>query len=773
MKISVRWIFDHIKGLFDTVAIEQLVDLFIKTTAEIEGWKKLSLDLHHLTLAQLISVKHDTVTLHSPEWNSKLELPMRSDYKQDAWYLVEKKDNGYVWATLATLGGTKDVLLPYFDEDESCRSGGWKKSIELDDYILEIDNKSINHRPDLWGHRGIAREIAAIFNMPLRPLSEFIIKKDVVSFDKRSQADKNNLFSTSIDASDVCKRFATLHIEKIDNKPSKIAMAVRLSRLDSRPINLYVDLTNYVMLDLGQPMHAFDAAKIEEKKITVRRAVAKEKITLLDGEIVELTSDDIVIADGKGALSLAGVMGGAASGISFTTSSVVLESANFDATTIRLTSARHKKRTESSMRFEKSLDPEQNADAIMRFLWLLDRENSAYISDKAITSLGSMMQRTKVTVAHDFIESRLGLKIGAEKVKTIMDRLGFELAIEKNDYVVSIPSYRATKDINIAEDIVEEVGRFIGYDTIEKVMPAIQIKPIQLSKTFRLREIKNLLSYGLLMREICGYSFFDESFLRELSWSPTDYLIIKNPVSENYTRLVTTLQPNLFKAVQENSDGASKLAFYEWGRVWCIKNGNPHEQRTLSGIFFDAGVGIDFYTGKELLNQLFSHLNLSIVWQKDESEYSAWYAHQVATIMHENVVIGTAGMMNEQFIRLVAPTGGAFTFELNGDYLLDHKQPLRQCKQLSKYPPVKRDISMLVPISSTAAELEQSIKAVDKRIEKVVLIDFFSKPDWKEQKSVTFSVEIIDYEKTLVHDEIEKLLTAIVTQLQEQGAVIR
>ena len=784
MKISLNWIFDHIKGEFARIDIAKLIDTFIKTTAEIEGWKKVTLNVDEFTLVEVTAIEDDNVQAYSAERNKNYTLSLRGDAVAGALFMIIDADSAAKWATSVNFGGTKEMLLPALSVAENLRKGSWKSTIELQDYIIEVDNKSINSRPDLWGHRGLAREIAAMFDMPLRPLDEFIKQKDVMTYASGAQTYGSNPFSLSIQDPILCTHFTALYVPFIISQASSLHMAVRLSRLDSRAINLLVDATNYVMLDLGQPIHAFDADALSSKHITIGHALPKEKIMLLDGETVELIADDIVVADGGKAISLAGVMGGAATGITPQTKSVLLESAHFDPVTIRRTSARHKKRTESSIRFEKSLDPYQNVDALRRFIFLLDITNVTYQADDHIISLGIIPSPKIITVQHAFIESRLGIIVHAERIVDILKKLAFEVvqAVENDTivYTITVPSFRATKDVKIPEDIVEEVGRYIGYDTIPRVMPSLPLRPSDLHKTYTTRAIKKFLSYGLMMHELYGYSFFDESVLKELVWQPIDFVAIKNPVSENYTRLVTTLQAHLLKAVGENSAHHSQLRFYEWGRVWHVQGDEIIERKSVSGIFFEHSItgskqAVDFYSGKALLTRLFEQLHIDVTWQSSEKINFPWSSsHQTAALMHKNKQIGIAGMVDESVLHLFSPAGGsAFIFEIDADYLLEYKRPLLRFESLSKYPSVRRDVSMLISTSVTTDMLIHIIKAVDNRIETVSLIDFFAKPEWKDQKAMTFHVEMCDKEKTLVTEQVEEIWNNVIVQLQQQGAVIR
>ncbi len=774
MKVSLNWIFDHIDGNVNDVDVRALVDTFIKTTAEIEEWRSVSCNPESLTLVSIKKIGSDEVVVYSDEHAKEYSMPFRSDSAHGSYYLAECKNNQWIWATMSSVGGSRDTLLPAIAADQQLCAGEWKRIIEVQDYILEVDNKSINHRPDLWGHKGIAREIAAMLNLPMKKTIE-LNQKETTPQLSGSTSD----ISIAIDASDVCTRFAAVAIDIAGNRASSLDMVIRLSRLSCKAIDFIVDATNYVMFDIGQPMHAFDAQQFVSKNIIVRCARSQEKLTLLDGESISLTSSDIVISDGDMAISLAGVMGGMTTEINKQTRSVLLEAAHFDAATIRRTAARYKKRTEASMRFEKNLDPNYIDDAIVRFVDLLDKQGMI-VNKHALVILGQKNAPVNITVSHEHVEQLLGVTVSTQQVKNILEKLCFEVTVEQKNnktmYNVHVPSFRATKDIGIAEDIIEEIGRFVGYDSILPVMPPSQRIPVDARKTYRVRTIKNMLTSGLLMRELYGYSFFDELFLNELAWQPQSFVELKNPISEHYTKLVTTLQPHLLKAIKDNSIHHAALRFYEWGRSWSQdSNGDVVEKKSLSGIFFDQHKTIDFYEGKLLLSRLFKELHCDVTWEKNDGDMFPWlWSHQTARIMHNNQCIGIAGMVEDNTIKSLSPAGGtAFLFECDGDFLVNYKHSTSRFVSLPKYPCVYRDVSIMVPLSITVDTITNVIRSVDDRIKKVTLVDFFTKKEWNDQKSLTFHIELYDASKTLNHDEVEVVWSALVVLLEKQGATIR
>jgi phenylalanyl-tRNA synthetase beta chain len=771
MKLSVAWIFDHIDRDWHKIDIAELVNSFNKTTAEIENWYPVKFDLSSFDAVTIQSIKGDTITAVSPSSKKEYKLPKRPDAVQDAWYIIITKPKPR-WATLVDFGGTKETVLAQVHNDGSLKTQSWKKQIELHDYILEIDNKSITHRPDLWGHRGFAREIAAILGVKLKPLNAMLAPVKIVAEETKYKADTVQPISVSIEDTAGCSRFATYYISHIKSHASIMRMAIRLARVDGKPINAIVDVTNYTMFDLGQPMHAFDASKIHQE-LVVRRARNKEKLRLIDGDSLELTSADIVIADSKRPVSLAGIMGGLDTSITKDTQYVILESAHFDATTIRRSSLAHKKRTEGSARWEKGLDPHQNIDGLKRSIFLL-KQAAIITATHQIVSVGiTPKQPQHIEVTHQFIEQQLGTTIASAFIKKILTKLGFGIEIEKKPtftYRITVPTYRA-KDIRIKEDIVEEIGRFFGYQNIPLFLPELPSRPKDLHAIEQVEKIRSTCAYALRMHELYTYALYDESWLQELTWEPSDAVSIKNPVSENWRRLVTSLVPHLLKAIEQNPT-YDQLRFFEWGRIWKQQGSSIEEKKSLTSIFFNRKQSIDFYEAKELVTQLFQVINVPVVWEK-VTTCAPWFdPQQTAFIMHNGIQVGIAGKAQKHFFEHCF-NGDAFIMECDGDFLITWQPPIHRFEAPSKYPSIERDISMLVPRAVTVAEIEQLITKVDKRIAHVVLLDFFEKREWQDQKSLTVRVLLQDKTKTMTKEEADTICKHITTALHKLGATIR
>lgn len=793
MKLSLAWIFDHIDADVKKVAVEKLIHQFCVTTAEIESYQKITVDVSSLSLARVMRCTQERIEVHSFEWKKDLTLAHRPEVREGDLLLVARHGKEYVWARATDFGSDKDFLMPAVYATEQDLAGAWKKNIDQEDYLLEVDNIAITNRADLWCHRGFAREIAAILKVNLRPIELFLTPLAIKTAETEIHTTERPSIRVQLAAPAACQRFAGLYLTQSSYRQSPVTLATRLARVDAKPIDLLVDLTNYVMFDISQPLHVFDVDKFSSLEIVPRMAKKGETVVLLDGKKITLTQQDLVITDGTRPLALAGIMGGRDSAEGVTTKNIFVEAAWFDPVAIRLAASRHKVRTESSARFEKGLDPNQNVIALQRFYKLL----TDFVPHKGqvpeIVSVGTFVRETTIDVSHVFLETRIGVSLKPEFVVEILTRLGFGLTVAHNNslvYKITVPTFRF--QITCAEDIVEEIARFFGLSAIVPQPLVKQVASTDISVLMQVREIKNHLAYAINMHEVSHYALFDEQFLRTIMWEPTHPVAIKNPVSEHFKHLVTTLIPHMLQAVAVNAPLVNAVRFFEWARVWQLLPTVPaaahlgddrsyvigagpcvRESKRVAGIFYQAKTALDFYQAKAQLDSLFYLLNMSVEWVKGEHENMPWFSgNQVANLMCEGVHIGTAGMIEPEFFSRVAP-GHAFAFELDGDFLSAYKKPIKSFQAPTKFPRVWLDISMLVPPSTTVALVEKTIMAADDRITSVVLIDFFEKEEWKDKKSVTMRFVIEDVTKTLTKEEIDAVYSRVHKGLNTLGAIIR
>lgn len=747
-------------------------------TGELEGYELLSLNLDNFTVGRIQEISSEKMVAYSPELKKNFILTIRKDLVVDDYALIKLHFDTPVWAMAEDFGASKGGILPavYIENEQGACE--WKKGMEVEDIIIEIDNKSITHRPDLWGHRGFAREVAAILDVPMVPAEEILAKIPVQEYEKTVLLpSQKKAVDITVENFDDCKRVAGATIEAISYRPSLIWMLSRLCRVDSRPISTLVDITNYVMLDIGQPMHAFDATTLAGAALHFKRASVGEKVTLLDGDEVELSEHDLVIKDEQKVLGIAGIMGGISSGVKKTTTSLFIEAGSFNAALIRKTAARFKKRTEASARFEKTLDPNQTVTALERYIYLLKQWGVPFQEPSYIVSVGAAVQGKTLRIGHAFLESRMGVKLDSNFIMHILQKLGctIEKVIEGTEvfYNITVPTWRSTKDITIQEDILEEIARFYGFTNIEPVLPEKRARAFSITAVQKVRAIKQYMASRGLMHETQNYAMYDEEFLRMLAYIPRDVVSIKNPISENLKHMVTSLIPHLLKNVHTNVNDYSTIRFFEWGRTWREFGQKVDEQRALSGIIFDKKHEVDFYEAKQIIVDFLTFFGIQATWVSCKQPEHVWFApYQTAQLIVQEQCIGVAGKIDQALLQRITE-GDAFIFELDADFLLSYQSPEKKFTPLAKYPSIDRDISMLIPANYTAQELMQKIKAIDSKISQVTLVDFFEKEEWHAMRSLTFRFVLTDPEKTLTKEEADVLWDSAAAMLKGMGATIR
>ncbi len=454
-------------------------------------------------------------------------------------------------------------------------------AIELEDVLYDVDNKAITHRPDLWGLYGVAREVAAMLDKPLKPFD--------LSLDFASPAP----LTIAVEAPEACPRYTCARVAGVAVQPAPVNARLLLRRLGTRPISNLVDATNLVMLETGNPLHAFDARFLRGNAITVRRALPHETLTTLDGQLRHLQAHDCVICDAVGPVALAGIMGGADSEIRPDTTEVVLEAANFDAPTIRRTAMRLGMRSESSARFEKALDPALAAVAARRFLklclaWSPDAQIVSHLADVGPFS-AEAKPLTVLRTTGSYLRERLGVT-AAELPDAWLDacltRLEFQVARDGDALAVTIPSFRATKDVKIAEDLIEELGRHYGYDNVRSEAPRVAARPPYTPPLKLLeRQVRTTLVHAGLTEQVL-YGFDDEDTRKRLGLAepaPLTRVAVRNPIASAHTHMRRNVLPNLLavaeKGLVQGDDGQParkglNIGVFEIGRVFVPEKSN-------------------------------------------------------------------------------------------------------------------------------------------------------------------------------------------------------
>jgi phenylalanyl-tRNA synthetase beta chain len=582
MKFSYNWIRELVPSL-DTPA-RQLERLITMRTAECEGVEETGGLLSQACAARVVSVEpipgsHNVKAIvEAGRYGNKVVVcgapncrpGMLTVYVPIGKKVVNGVESDGMLASGAELGLNRDA------------AGIIELQGELAGYapdsIIEIDNKSITHRPDLWGHYGMAREVAAILREPLRdPVQPSLVPTGPAPI------------QVAIEDLDLCPRYSALVFENVTVQPSPLWLQYRLTAIGLNPINNIVDMTNFIMSELAQPMHAFDRDLLHGDTIFIRRAREGEYLLALNEQDFTLHSSNLVIADAKGAVALAGVIGGMDSAIVASTNRIVLESACFNASSVRRTSAALKLRTDASMRFEKSQDPANTVRGLARAVELLQELSPG------IRLVGGLADQRKpitppppIVLPMDWLARKLGKDVAPEEVRDILERLAFGVSTHgPGVFSVTVPSWRATRDVSVKDDLVEEVGRMIGYDSIAPKAPAIltTVPPANEERAFHAQVRAVFANQGFT--EVYNYSFVTEADARAFGMDPAEHVTVANPIAPNQSLLRMSLLPELRSNVLENSKRFDSFRLFEIGReIHKQPQGLPREIPHLAAAIY-------------------------------------------------------------------------------------------------------------------------------------------------------------------------------------------
>jgi phenylalanyl-tRNA synthetase beta chain len=646
------------------------------------------------------------------------------------------------------------------------------KALKMDDVIYEIDNKSLTNRPDLWGHYGMAREVAAIYDKKLKP---FELKKLKVD-------EKILEIDVDVQDEDKCLRYMAVAMDNIVVGESPEWLKVRLQAAGVKAINNIVDISNFVLMEFGQPMHSFDSRKLEDNKIVVRTAHNGEKITTLDDEEIKLTDSMLIIADKDKPVALAGVMGGLHSGIESDTTTIVFESATFDAHNIRKTSTITGIRTESSMRFEKSLDPQVAALALQRAVELVkELLPEARVISEVVDEQSFDTDEKVIETSFDFLDKRIGHEIDHNEMVGSLERLGFTVKEKRGDLKIGIPSWRATKDVSIQEDIVEEVARMYGYDNFDPVMPNVAIDYLPENKLRQLeRAIKDILAYNVGANEVYNYSFVDKKFLKKIG-VPVDHVELINPWSEDLCLMRKSLLPNLLTNVEDNLRFYKNLNIFEVGKVFLLdkkgplvsqtsKTNLPNQDLMAGGVvLLEDKEQNPFYMAKGVVETICDALSLQVSFQSFKDSQGYCHPRQCLEVIINKKSIGHVGVVHPQINKALDITQPIAFWHINLNDLLEFYPHVQKYQALAKYPSVELDLSVIVEEPVEWKDIASLVKSIDKTlIRQVDLLDVFKNGKIKAgYKSITFRTVYQSDDRTLEMEEVNKLHEKVVSQLEK------
>ena len=641
-----------------------------------------------------------------------------------------------------------------------------KKVLPIDDFVLEIDNKTLTNRPDLWGHYGFAREFSAIFKRPLNKLEVLDLNK----------LDGLNKVRISV-KTPACFRYSSVSASNILRKKSPIEMRIRLNYCGMRDINFLADLTNYIMLELGQPMHAFDNDKVKE--IEVVSSKDGDKLLTLEGEEHSVPTGSVLICDGKGqSVAIAGIKGGLMSGITAETSSVLFESAIFDSMAIRKTSRTIGLITDASLRYEKSLDPELTKTALARLLYILtNADNGAVITSCFSDCYKFKYPQIKIDVSANFISRRIGIDVSSKEVSEILTRLGFVCDDDGENISVIVPSFRATKDISIKEDLVEEVARMLNYGAFSPKPLEFNVEPVVQSKEHTLEyKAKFLLASKYGASEVHSYIWDYADFNKEHKIETHPCLHLMDTRNAGQSAIRDSLVPTLLKMVSENKESEEgNVKIFEIGRCASSLNEEKlaNEEKHLAVVFSSYSK-----TEEELLMELktylvdFSENYVYATLNFEREEPTENYMHKVNTfsVKFNGNYLGHIGVVSPTVTKTIDKKLKIVACELNFKELALCLNYPKKVKVPSSYQSSHLDLNFNVDINEEYADVARALSKLRNRLlVGYKLIEIFVNPLIPNKKSMLFRFEINGKDHSLTGEEIDGFMNDVIGIMEKAG----
>ena len=643
-----------------------------------------------------------------------------------------------------------------------------KEYLGLNKAILDFEITS--NRPDCLSMVGMARETAATLRTNYTmPNFNYEVKCSTNINDKLKVEVKDKL----------CRRYMARGVKNVKVEPSPSWMQERLLEAGVRPINNIVDITNFVMLEIGQPMHAFDARQVESKTIVIEKANDGEKFTTLDEIERELDSSILMIKDDSKSVAVAGIMGGLNSEIQDDTTEVIFESANFEGTNIRVSSKKLNLRSESSSRFDKDIDPNLAKLAIDRACALICELNCGEVMEGTIDIYNDVKEEGSITVNSTWINKFLGTEISKEEMKEALDSLDLITEIKNEDLIISIPTFRI--DIAIKEDIAEEIARIYGYDKIPTTIFKVSTErePKYKNELLTDKVIEIMVASGV--NQSISYSFVSPKVFDKVN-IPVDSELrnvvkIKNPLGEDYSVMRTTTLPSIMESLGRNySRNNDYVRLFEIGRIYLPNEDEkqlPTEKNVLTiGIYGDC----DYLDLKGIVENIIDGLGISKAKYVRESENPSYHPGKTAALMVRNKKVGVFGEVHPDVTENYGINVNCYVAELDLDSLFEASTTVKSYKPLPKFPAVTRDIALLCDDSILVAEIEETIrKAGGNLVEKVQLFDIYKGAQIPEgKKSIAYAIAYRDEKKTLEDKDISKVHDKILKALEHKlGAVLR
>ena len=634
----------------------------------------------------------------------------------------------------------------------------------IDDIIFEVDNKSLTNRPDLWGHYGIAREFAALSGRELKPLETV----DLSKYDNLSKVDMKI-------EDPLCQRYSCLQVENIKRTVSPVDMRIRLYYCGMRAINFLADLTNYLMLEMGQPMHAFDSRKVE--KIRIKRFDKPFTFQTLDGIERNIDENTLMICNDNTPVAIAGIMGGLDSEIVDDTTTLTLESATFDAASIRKSTVRLSHRTDASMRYEKCLDPEMTVTAIARFVNLLQKYDAESTVVSALTDdYAYHYEKVELNFNKSFVDKYTGIEISNDTIIKTLTSLGFTASVDNDEFTVDVPSWRATKDVTMKADIIEEITRIYGYDNFDIhtcLAPLYPVRP-DVEKTVEDR-IKDLLVKRFSLHELHSYvwAYYDE--LKALGIDVEGEIKLEGASNPNIETIRKSIIPTQLCQVKQNTSFAPRFGIFEIGRVitGLDENNLCVEKKKLAITLFSkiAPVSVLFYKLRDILEVMSDDIkHKSLSFEPIEATSNYQHPRNLNRIICDGVEIGQIGIVHPTVQKKIDKKAAIVFAEVDVEAFANIENASIQYVEPSKFPEIEVDLSFVspkfAPIAKAIAETRSPL------IKNVYVTDIYDDEN-DGTKSITTRIVFSHSDKTLTREEVQEVTDSIIESLKNDGIELK
>ncbi len=662
--------------------------------------------------------------------------------------------------------GISDDNSGIMDITEDVANGTDLKDLyQIDDIVFEVDNKSLTNRPDLWGHYGIAREFAALAGRELKPLEV----EDLKAYESLAKID------IKIEDS-LCQRYSCLQVENITRNISPVNMKIRLFYCGMRAINFLADLTNYLMLEMGQPMHAFDSRKVE--KIRIKRFDKPFTFQTLDGIERNIDENTLMICNDDQPVAIAGIMGGLDSEIVDDTTTLTLESATFDSVSIRKSTVRLAHRTDASMRYEKCLDPEMTDVAIARFVNLLRKYDNGVKVVSALTDEYAFRYDT-ITLDFDkkFVDRYTGIEIDNATIVKTLESLGFKVTLENDSFSVVVPSWRATKDVTIKADIIEEITRIYGYDNFAINTTRSPLYPVRMD-TVKSNEdkIKDILVKRYNLHELHSYVWAYNDELKALNIPVENNTKLANATNPNIETIRNSIIPTQLCQVKTNTSYSPDFGIFEIGRVveGVDENNLCIENKKLAVTLFSKVKDMKtlYFELRDILAVItddLKHKKLEFVCAEPTHSYE--HPVNLNKIILDGVEIGTIGIVHPVVGKKIDKKANIVFAEIDMNAFADTANASITYEEPSKFPPIDYDISLDIPNGVLYSKLAQCWINEGKGIlRNTKIVDTY---DTETIHSITIRFEFSSNERTLSSAEVQEIMDKVIDNLKNIGISLR